>query len=232
MKKLIQWFLDQLFPAKCAVCSRTAPSGICLDCLDRLPKLPKITCPHCGRDLEHCYCRYMRGECFYRLAAPCYYREGMRSGICDLKFRGAKVHAGWIGDLMAQTVKERFLAQGETIDFIVPVPLSEKRLKERGFNQSLLLAERMAGMLEIPLKSDVLMKFRDTAIQHDLNYEQRIQNLCDAFRVADNICLNGKRILIVDDVATTCTTLSECGKALYLAGAERVLCCTAAIAVH
>ena len=133
---------------------------------------------------------------------------------------------------MAQTVKERFLSQGETIDFIIPVPLSEKRLKERGFNQSLLLAERIAGTLKIPLEPDVLIKFRDTAIQHDLDYEQRIQNLRGAFRVADNMDLTGKRILIVDDVATTCTTLSECGKALYLAGAERVLCCTAAIAVH
>lgn len=227
----MQWLLDQLFPAKCAVCGGVSPDGICPDCLDKLPKIPKIACPHCGRDLNHCYCSYMRGECFYRLAAPCYYREGMRNGICALKFRGVKVHAGWIGELMAQTVEERFLAQGEWIDFIVPVPLSEKRLRERGFNQSLLLAQRMSGLLGLPLE-DILIKYRDTAIQHDLNYEQRIKNLHDAFQVADKKELAGKRILIVDDVATTCTTLSECGKALYLAGAERVLCCTAAIAVH
>jgi len=231
MKKWIQWFLDQLFPAKCAVCGGAVPEGICPDCLDKLPYVPEESCPHCGRGLDKCFCQNMRGECFYRLAAPCYYGEGMRRGICDLKFKGVKVHARWIGGLMARTVQERFLNQGETIDFIVPVPLSEKRLRERGFNQSFLLAEQMAGKLDIPLDSVSLVKYKDTAIQHDLNYEQRLGNLHDAFQAVNKDVFRGKKILLVDDVATTGTTLSECGRALYLAGAEKVLCCTAAVAV-
>ena len=230
MKKWIQWFWDQLFPVKCAVCGGVSPEGICPDCLDKLPYVPKDSCPHCGRGLDKCYCRHMRGECFYRLAAPCYYGEGMRRGICGLKFKGIKTYAGWIGTLMAQTVQERFLDQGERIDLMVPAPLSEKRLKERGFNQSLLLGEQMEGILKIPL-SNGLIKVRDTAIQHDLNYEQRLDNLHNAFQAVDKNAFAGKRILLVDDVATTGTTLSECGRALYLAGAEKVLCCTAAVAV-
>lgn len=229
--QLMKWLLDQLFSAKCPICGGAASRGICPDCLDKLPLVPKETCPHCGRGLDKCYCRHMRGECFHRLASPCYYEGGMRRGICDLKFKGIKVHAGWIGTLMAQTVQEHFLDEGEQIDLILPAPLSEKRLRERGFNQSLLLAEQTAALLELPLSSDGLVKKRDTAIQHDLNHKQRLENLHGAFQ-AVNEKVSGKRILLIDDVATTGTTLSECGKALYLAGAERVLCCTAALSVY
>lgn len=230
MKRQLQWLLDQLFPAKCAVCGGTAPAGICPECLDKLPRTPEKVCPHCGRGRDKCFCSHMRGECFHRLAAPCYYTAGMRTGICALKFQGVKVHAGWIGELMAETVKRQFLDQGETIDLMVPAPLSEKRLRERGFNQSLLLARRMAQLLppSILLDDTILVKGRDTASQHDLDYEQRRENLNGVFR-ADKRAV-GKTVLLVDDVATTGTTLSECGRALYLAGAERVLCCTAAVA--
>ena len=175
MRRQIQWLLDQLFPAKCAVCGGTAPAGICPECLDKLPRTPEEICPHCGRGKDKCFCSHMRGECFHRLAAPCYYTAGMRTGICALKFQGVKAHAGWIGELMAETVKKRFLNEGATIDLMVPAPLSEKRLRERGFNQSLLLARRMAQLLpsSILLDDTILVKGRDTASQHDLNYEQR-----------------------------------------------------------
>lgn len=230
MKRTVQWILEQIFPTRCAVCGGTASGGICPECQEKLPWVPKETCPHCGRGMDKCFCSHMQGECFHRLAAPCYYGQGMRTGICALKFQGIKVHGEWIGKLMAQTVQERFLDQGECIDYMVPVPLSEKRLRERGFNQSLLLAKQMEAVLHIPLVLNRLMKSRDTAVQHDLDYEQRRGNLHGAFQVREGSDFAGKHILLVDDVATTGTTLSECGKALYLAGAERVICCTAAVA--
>jgi len=111
--------------------------------------------------------------------------------------------------------------QGWDLDLIVPVPLSKKRLRERGFNQAVLLARPLAWRMSIPSNSKALRRIRDTLSQVGLNVEQRRDNVSEAF-VASSKQVAGKNILLVDDVATSGSTLNACANALWNAQAKNV----------
>ena len=106
-------------------------------------------------------------------------------------------------------------------DGIVPVPLSIKRLRERGFNQSLLIARVVSKMTGIPLFMDTLVKKKDTLPQIGLSAKERLLNLKNAFTVEENI--RDRRLLLIDDVMTTGATVRECSKQLIKAGAKEVI---------
>jgi ComF family protein len=112
------------------------------------------------------------------------------------------------------------------VDGIVPVPLSMNRLRERGFNQSLLIARILSKHKGIPLMMDSLLKKRDTPPQTGLSGKERLKNLKGAFGVRGHI--QGLRILLIDDVMTTGATVSECAKHLKRAGAQEVIVMTLA----
>jgi ComF family protein len=116
------------------------------------------------------------------------------------------------------------------VDLVVPVPLSQARFRERGYNQAALLALPLALSCRIRYNSKTLTRIRETASQVGLSAQRRQENVIDAF-LAERISAQGKRILLVDDVATTGATLDACAKALMLAGAQNVLCLTLARAV-
>ena len=111
---------------------------------------------------------------------------------------------------------------GDGVDLITAVPLFSSRLKERGFNQSELLAERLADHLGVPSDFTLIERVRDTRPQFDLKRHERLSNVSGAFRFSGND-VRGKKILIVDDIMTTGATLSECSKALKEAGAAIVI---------
>ena len=129
---------------------------------------------------------------------------------------GARRSSSWFDDQAAPLV--------------VPVPLHKSRRRSRGFNQSELIAR--AAVRQLPRKletlTDALVRQRDTISQVGLSREERIENVRDAFRVAQPSRVNGRDILLVDDVMTTGTTLSECARVLKQAGAERVWAATVA----
>jgi ComF family protein len=108
------------------------------------------------------------------------------------------------------------------VDGVVPVPLYRKRLRQRGFNQSALLAKHAAGNLGVPLVTDCLMKTRDTVQQVGLDAVERKKNIRNAFAVQNREPVYGKKILLVDDVITTGATVRECSKVLKKAGAHDV----------
>ena len=115
--------------------------------------------------------------------------------------------------------------EGIKADLIIPIPLSEERLEERGFNQAYEICYPAAKINGIPSAEDCLIRTRDTGRQseiHDSN--KRAGNVRDAFKVNDGWDVTGLRIIVVDDVATTGATLHEAAKALYKAGAAKVLC--------
>ena len=142
--------------------------------------------------------------------------EAARAAIHRLKYGRRRWVAGALGD--------SFDIPGDVVpdwDVVMPVPLSNRRLRSRGFNQSMVLAQRVAQKLQLPVAMDAVRR-RHRPAQARLTAAQRRRNIAGAFRIADPSAVGGQKILLVDDVATTGATLSACAKTLKRAGASRV----------
>jgi ComF family protein len=114
---------------------------------------------------------------------------------------------------------------------MIPVPLHMRRLRERGFNQALLMVKELSKRIGIPYEGRALKKIKDTPVQISLKKRERRKNLTGVFQVADTEALKGKSVVLVDDVYTTGATVNECSRALLRAGAERVAVLTVARAL-
>lgn len=141
----------------------------------------------------------------------------MREAIHALKYERVRSLAVPLGTLLAEAPLIRAMPDA----VIVPVPLHSTRFKERGFNQSELLAERLAGCAEMALVSDCLHRTRATAAQTHLNVNERVENVRDAFACRDHRFV-GRRAILIDDVCTTGSTLEACAIALKADGATFV----------
>lgn len=144
-----------------------------------------------------------------------HYHGAAQRAILQLKMSGQKQRAKALADDMAALLQKHAVFQ--SIDAVVPVPVSEGTLRRRGYNQSALLAERICGALSLPLYDDVLIKTKETAPQMQLSKEERKTNLAGAYQLKNKEQLSGKRILLIDDVLTTGSTLLECAETLYQA---------------
>ncbi len=147
------------------------------------------------------------------------YSDTLAEAIHLMKFSGLRRLAQPLGRLLLNLDIPK-------CDGIVPVPLSKKGLRERGFNQTLLISRVLSKELEIPLYIDMLLKRKDTPPQIGLNAKERIKNLRGAFEVSGKI--NDLRLLLLDDVMTTGATARECSKTLIKAGAKEVIVITLA----
>ena len=210
-------FLDLLFPPKCPFCGTLLEEG------------QDFLCPDCQRDLP--WTQGGQGEQkleFVELcAAPLWYRDKVRRSHHRYKFRGVLAYAGPYADLMAQCVEDHLRGR---FDVITWVPLSRWRLWCRGYDQSRLLAERLARKLGVPC-DPLLKKVRHTKAQSGLTGEsQRRANVLGAYKPAPDADAEGRRVLLVDDVVTTGATVSECARVLRTAGAARVVCVAFAMA--
>jgi ComF family protein len=156
------------------------------------------------------------------------YEGELRGLIHLLKYDRATPVASPLGNMLAHAITE--LVGDNATPVVVPVPLHRRRRRSRGFNQSELIAR--AAVRQLPRKLEILngalLRQRDTISQVGLSREERIENVRDAFRVAQPSRVQGRDILLVDDVMTTGTTLSECARVLKQAGAKRVWAATVA----
>ncbi|MGQ9814817.1 MAG: ComF family protein [Candidatus Roseilinea sp.] len=158
-------------------------------------------------------------------AAP--FVEPLRQGIHEFKYNGVPGLAEPFARLMADAWAGASAAAGLSVDLIVPVPLHAARLRERGFNQSERLAFFISRAIGAPMKPRALARIRHTEHQARLGPAERRRNVQGAFAADESLCA-GRRVLLVDDVLTTGTTLCECAAALLAAGAEQVSALTLA----
>jgi competence protein ComFC len=150
----------------------------------------------------------------------------IQDGLHTMKYRGNIAFGESIADQMAEFVRSLHWP----IDMMIPVPLGKKRLKERGYNQVGLVARPLAYHIGLNYGPDALWKARETRSQVGLNISQRSQNVQDAYQ-ADSKVVKDKTVLIMDDVATTGSTISACTTALLSAGAREVYVVTIARAL-
>lgn len=232
--------LDTFFPPLCHVCRGHVPDAgelhLCRACRDRNPPIGSPLCPVCGLPfateggIDH--------PCGHCLATPRPF-EAARSAVRfegpvqELIHRfkyGNKVHLSRPLGLITADALSGFVPAGGA-DFIVPVPLHRRRLQERGFNQSQLLGRVLSKRWLIPLSVHNLRRIRWTEPQIGLSADDRRRNVRGAFQVADPSRFRGGRLILLDDVYTTGSTVSECARTLKAAGAGEVLVVTVARAV-
>ena len=156
------------------------------------------------------------------------YSSDMKTIIHEFKYYGKTHLSGNLGTAVGKLVLEN--KQLSKADFIVPVPLHKVRLRSRGFNQSELLSEKISKVTGISYVSDQLIRERYTETQTNLPVSKRAKNVEGAFLIKDEKIFNKKRVILVDDVITTGSTILECMKVLKSGGAEEVMAVTAAMA--
>jgi ComF family protein len=165
----------------------------------------------------------LRKRPFYdRLLAPYLYDGALMKGIHQFKYAAKAYLADSFGPLLAQFARRRL--NESTGLLAVPVPLHPKRLRERGFNQSLLLARHVAKQLDTGLDFLSLRRVRYTVPQTGLGKDERRKNVRGAFRLINPKAVKGRAVLLVDDVVTTGNTINECARVLKQAGAKNIVC--------
>ena len=212
MSRPLGALLDLLFPPRCVFCRRLlhrGEEGICPRCQQELPWA-------LGAEAEQ------TGEFFSLCASPLWYQDQVRASFHRYKFKGVRGYSRTYGRLVAQCVQDHLAGR---YDLITWVPLSRARLRQRGYDQAMLLASAAALALD-DVAAETLCKVRDTEAQSGLgkNDASRRANVLSAYQVTDPALVEGRRVLLIDDIVTTGSTLSECARVLRTAGAADVVC--------
>jgi ComF family protein len=230
VSNLISGILNALYPSTCPSCSRRTDnlpfSPFCLSCWSLIERYSGAACSICADPLSSSLSRTCAGcikdpPPFSRAISFGIYDEVLATAIHALKFRRIKRLHKPLGTLLFQLEIDLC-----GIDAIVPVPMSPRDLRARGFNQSLLLAKILASETKTPLIIDGLIKKKDTPQQIGLTAKERTANLRGAFSAKKGF--KGMTVLLVDDVMTTGATARACSKQLRKAGAGNVVVCALA----
>ncbi len=223
-RALVDPVLAVVFPSSCPACgallAHPAAGPLCDACWAALPR-HRSTCCRCGLPLlpgwaECGRCRRGR-QPFAAGASLGPYEGALRVLLQQLKFAGRRRAAARLASLLLEDAAVRRLLA--TSDLLVPVPLHPRRLRERGFNQSALLAHELARRCGRPVASGALVRRLDTVPQSGLRAAERRRNVRDAFVVRRRACVAGRVVTVVDDVVTTGATARACARALVGAGA-------------
>lgn len=223
-RQLVRAAIGGMLPQDCHLCG--TPSGhqfLCPACIADLPCLPARLCPRCAQPLatgEICGRCQTHPPGFDRMIPVFPYAFPIDRLVQQLKYGHRLSLAGWLGEQLARA------CQGIPADLVVPMPLHPARLAERGFNQAAEIGKLVAQRLALPLDTASCCRTRVTSPQEGLDLEQRKRNLRNAFHCRAD--LEGKRLLLIDDVATTGASADECARTLKLHGASQV--CVAVVA--
>jgi len=215
---------SHLFPSRCILCQKTLNQAIeiCPDCYRSLPH-NESCCPACALPLpDELRNAVICGRCVRQAPAFDYayslfrYESSVIGLVHQLKFGERISHARSIGEMLYSTLCQ----SGESPDCLLPVPLHDSRLRQRGFNQSLEISRVIAKKSGIAVEYDAVVRHRSTSAQTGLDAKQRKKNIKGAFSVINK--LDYEHVLIVDDVMTTGATVNELARLLKKNGVMRV----------
>ena len=235
-RELWQKLLHFVLPAPCLACDRPVGEtrgsmGLCLGCRQRLVRWPRDGCGVCGVELEgaHLPAGYRCGACrrqtppFERVYSAWSYQPPLDTVLTGLKFRRLEYLGRHLGEAMA----ELYANELADCDLVVPIPLHWRRYLSRGYNQAGTIARPLAAKLGLPI-ARVVRRRRPTPAQSQLSRAARQRNLRNAFGIRRPDLFRGRRVLLVDDVVTTGTTVRTAATCLRRAGAASVTVITAA----
>lgn len=214
--------LSLFYPQSCGVCGADG-DVLCEKCIAGFHIIrDDEVCPVCGRWLGR---SVVCGSCsgskmwFGRGAFGFEYDGAVREAIHAFKFQGSRK----IGRQLVKLVSDKFHGLDREVDSIIPVPVSERRLRERGFNQSYIIADEIAALTGLTVDHTVLHKNEGVRDQFSLSRDERKRNIRGAFRVKDPDSVRGRRILLVDDLFTTGYTAAEAARTLIRAGSSDIV---------
>ena len=212
--RVVDWLLDLIYPPRCAFCRRLLSGrekGVCRFCRPKLPYVPADGQVQHFRNVDKCL-------------SPLYYHGSVKDSLHRYKFGGATAYADIYSEFIVKCIDENQIS----CDSITWVPLSRRRLRRRGYDQAELLAKLIAKHLgQSPVR--LLKKQRDTPPQSKTgSVEKRRANIAGAYACLRPELVQGKQVLLVDDIVTTGATLSEAARVLKKAGAKEVICATLA----
>ena len=234
-KTILNRFMDIIYPPRCHICqdffgsNRKKEQLICDQCRADFTQIISPLCPICSQTFDsqveddHLCEACLRIPPHYdALRAPFSYKGGIMEAIHQFKYGGKTYLARSLGPLLASFAFE-WLGKTDGL-LIIPVPLHSKKIRKRGFNQSHLLAKRIQSHLGAELDFLSLRRISNTLPQTGLRRSERRKNVQGAFSINGKKDFKGRTILLVDDVATTTSTLNECARVLKKAGCEKVFC--------
>ncbi|MCQ3032408.1 ComF family protein [Pseudomonas syringae] len=211
----------------CLLCDESTDTlyPICTACETELPWLGD-QCQHCALPLAmsglSCAQCTRNEPAFDGVAAPWLYEFPIDSLITRFKHQGNWPMGRLLAQLLGQFLQHRFEENLPRPDFLLPVPLAVKRLRQRGYNQAAMLADWLGDQLELPVEDQLVLRTQETPPQQGLDAKARKRNLRNAFVVIDEEKIKGKHVALVDDVLTTGSTADVIAKLLMKAGACRV----------
>lgn len=218
---IIKYILWLLFPARCASCNTLIKRDeqLCESCNALIERVKRV-CVACGNDTRGCECK-LRTFHFAGAAAPFYHGDISKQTVNNLKFRGNIEVADFLSEEMLKSVNSVF--SGIRFDAVLCVPMRGSKRFALGFNQSEVLARKLAKGLNVPYKNN-LKKIKANAAQHSMSFKDRMQNVKGVYSCKP---LSAQNVLLVDDIKTTGATLDECARQIMFAGAQNVYCITA-----
>lgn len=240
-KRLLSWCRQAvrfILPAECLSCRRNLGADpipfFCTDCWQTIHPLRQPSCARCDQPFVStaatsyspghlCQSCQERPPAFERAWTLYPYLSPLQEAICAFKYRGKSRLGAPLARLMVHA-----LPPALDVDLIIPVPLHPSRLRAREFNQSLLLADQISRHLARPVAATSLVRVLATDPQTTLSRHERLRNLRQAFAVRAAEQIVDRRVLLIDDVYTTGTTLNECAKTLRKAGSGPVYAITLA----
>jgi ComF family protein len=239
LQNIIGGLVDILYPKACLVCKKRLTDNsvdnlVCFECWGKIKRNLPPFCHRCGRQLSRknltksiCPACVKTTLHFDRAFSPCVYEGAVKELIHEFKYKDKDYLGSTLSKLMIDFIKEYELPM-DIIDFIIPVPLHKVRFREREYNQAQILSNHIGREFKRTVLSDILIRNRYTKQQTEIEPEKRLSNVKNSFSVMQNGVFNGKNLLLIDDVLTTGSTVSEAAYALKNSGANIVFVLTLA----
>lgn len=239
LRNIIGGLVELVYPKTCLVCKKKLTDSsvdnlVCFECWGKIKRnLPPFCCC-CGRQLSRknltksiCAGCIKKTLHFDRAFSPCVYEGTLKELIHEFKYKNKDYLGSTLSKLMIDFIKEYELPM-DLIDFIIPVPLHKTRLREREYNQAEILSNHIGREFKRMVSNNILIRNRYTKTQTELEPEKRLSNVKNSFSVTHHDVFKGKNLLLIDDVLTTGSTVSEAAYALKNSGANIVFVLTLA----
>lgn len=223
---MLEKVINIIYPKVCPICGKTLGSyrQMCKKCEMEIKYIKEPFCKKCGKQLEEEEREYC-GDCKRRVhiydsgIAVFAYNDNIKKSIYDFKYNDMKIYAKFYGEKMWECARE-YLKVWQP-DAIIPVPISEKRYQKRGYNQAQLIAYELSKRCKITMDDKLLYRRKNTKPLKEISRENRRKNIENAFIINGNV-VKYKKVVLVDDIYTTGSTIDECARTLKEHGVSQV----------